>query len=281
MPNLLTTANLFCGFFSIIKSLEGQFEFASWLIILATFFDFMDGRVARMTGSQSDFGVEFDSLSDLTTFCVAPAILSYTWGLFHFGKFGVAACFLFCACGALRLARFNVQSEGVEKFNFQGLPTPAGGGNIACFVIFFQNYFETFELKNYFLLFLTIALGLLMVSSVKYRSFKKVKRTSFIFMVCMIACIFIVAAEPEIMFFVMAITYVLTGMIEWVWKSPQKIRSLKDLLQHFYYERREKFIYEDDDDGDGDGDGDEDDDVCVTTSKLLKNKHLGAEENEE
>ena len=109
LPNLLTTANLFCGFFSITKTLSGDFVFAVWLIVLAGLFDFLDGRVARMTHTQSRFGTEYDSLADLSTFCMSPAVLAYNWDLKTFDKIGIAACFLYFACGALRLARFNVQ----------------------------------------------------------------------------------------------------------------------------------------------------------------------------
>lgn len=245
LPNLITTANLFCGFFSITRSLEGHFEYAAWLVILATFFDFLDGRVARITGTQSDFGVEYDSLADLTTFCMAPAILAYRWGLYEFGKFGIAACFLFFACGALRLARYNVQVESVERDNFQGLPSPSSGGTICAFVIFFQEFLPTFQLGSLLLIFTTVCLGLLMVSSVKYRSFKKIRRTSFLFLVAVIGIIFVFTAKPEAMFFIFAVGYVLTGVAEWIWKSPQKIRNLTDLIQHLYNARKEQFIYDD------------------------------------
>lgn len=239
LPNLLTTANLFCGFFSIIKTLSGDFVFASWLVVLAGFFDFLDGRVARMTGSQTDFGVEYDSLSDLTTFCMAPAVLAYHWALSPFGKFGFAACFLYFACGALRLARFNVQAGSVEKVNFQGLPTPSAAGTMVSYVLFCDHVFGNPH-NSYFLLGMTVFLALLMVSNVRYRSFKKTKRTSFFKLVCIVTGLFIIASQPEIMLFVVGVVYVLLGVIVWLWESPQKIRSAGDLLQRFFEDRREE-----------------------------------------
>lgn len=257
LPNLLTTANLFCGFFAITKSIQGyrqdmqgEFVFAAWMIILAGFLDGLDGRVARLTKTQSDFGVEYDSLADLTTFCMAPAVLMYTWALVSYGKFGIAACFLFFACGALRLARFNIQASGVEKMNFQGLPTPSAGGFAAASLIFYEHIhehlFSLSEPPSLLILIMVVGLGLLMVSNVKYRSFKKIKRASFFFMVCALGIIFIVAAQPEIMFFVIGVIYVTSGIVEWIWRSPEKIRNLKDLIQRFFQEKKKDSEYFDD-----------------------------------
>lgn len=247
LPNLLTTANLFCGFFSITKSLNGEFVFAAWLVVFAGFFDFLDGRVARMTGTQSDFGVEFDSLSDLTTFCMAPAILAFQWSLWSFGKIGIAACFLFFACGALRLARFNVQAGSVEKVDFQGLPTPAAGGTLVSFVVFYSHWIGVGQNPRSFLvLAMVAALGLLMVSNVKYRSAKKVQRTSFVFFVVLVTIVFFLAAQPETMFFAVGVLYVSAGLMEWIWTSPQKIRNLTDLMVRIYNHRRENFVYDED-----------------------------------
>src|SRR5215510_7754264 len=118
LPSLFTTASLFCGFYSIIHSINGDFLIAAWAIMFAGVFDAMDGRVARLTKSETEFGLEYDSLVDAASFCLAPAILAYTWSLHVLGRFGWAAAFLFFACGTLRLARFNVQVAGVEKRYF-------------------------------------------------------------------------------------------------------------------------------------------------------------------
>lgn len=257
IPNLITTANLFCGFFSIIKSISGQFEFAAYLVVLAGFFDFLDGRVARMMKMQSDFGVEYDSLADLTTFCLAPALLAYNFGLNQFGKFGLGACFLYFACGALRLARFNVQSSTVEKVNFQGAPSPTAGGMMVSWVLF---HLETMGMPTYrgfglyVMLGITVGMALLMVSSVEYRSFKKLKRGSFLFLVIVVSAVFLITAQPNIMFFIIGVIYVSIGLIGWLWKSPEKIRGIRALVVRLYNERREDLVYEDEDE-------DEDEDV--------------------
>ena len=124
LPNLMTTANLFCGFFSIIHSIKGDFKYASIAIVVAAIFDMLDGRLARLTRATSKFGAEYDSLCDLVSFGLAPGLLLYLWALSPFGRLGWIACFLMVACGALRLARFNVQAGVVEKNYFQGLPIP-------------------------------------------------------------------------------------------------------------------------------------------------------------
>lgn len=250
LPNLLTMAGLFCGFFAIVQAIQEHYTFSSWLIILATFFDFLDGSIARMTKTQSEFGFEFDSLSDMTTFCVAPAVLMYHWSLYDFGKFGIAACFLFMVCGALRLARFNTQAFGIEKFDFQGLPSPAAGGSLATCVIFFHHVFGYGKNPSLIVMTMTVALGLLMVSNVKYRSFKKINRASFLFLVCLAAGVFIISAQPEIMFFVVAMLYVGIGVAEWIWNSPKRIRNFKDLVLRVYNDRRERLLYDDEDEED-------------------------------
>ncbi|MBF0106105.1 MAG: CDP-diacylglycerol--serine O-phosphatidyltransferase [Deltaproteobacteria bacterium] len=279
LPNLLTTANLFCGFFSITKAIQGDYVFAAWMIILAGFFDGLDGRLARLTHTQSDFGIEYDSLSDLTTFCMAPAVLMFTWALNGYGKFGIAACFLFFACGALRLARFNIQADGVEKVNFQGLPTPSGGGFCAATLVFHNHLFGSQSPPSLVILIMVVGLGLLMVSNVKYRSFKKIKRASFLFMICMVGIIFIVAAQPEVMFFVIGVVYVTSGIIEWIWKSPEKIRNLKDLIQRFFDEKRRDSEYFDEGDlvidPDDEPIDDEDNDVAVPVSVPEEKNHNG------
>src|SRR5471030_2470512 len=135
LPNLLTTGNMFFGFYSMIQSLSGNFTMAAYAIIWAAVFDTLDGRVARLTRSTSKFGMEYDSLSDLVSFGVAPAILLYQWALKPFDRLGWLACFLFLACGALRLARFNVQVASIEKKYFQGLPIPMAAGIVATSVM--------------------------------------------------------------------------------------------------------------------------------------------------
>jgi CDP-diacylglycerol--serine O-phosphatidyltransferase len=238
LPNLLTTANLFCGFLSITRTLQEDFVEAAWLVVLAGLFDFLDGRVARMTNTQSDFGLQYDTLSDLTAFCMAPAVLVYHWSLQGFGKFGMAAAFLYFACGALRLARFNVQVGNVEKNRFQGLPTPAAAGTLISYVIFSDYVFGPGRQQSYVLPFMTIALAVLMVSNVKYRSFKELnRRASFFFLVCVVGIIVVVAARPEVNMFVFGVLYASAGVVEWIWTSPQKLRSFQSVVRRFFEDR--------------------------------------------
>lgn len=238
LPNLLTTANLFCGFLSITKTLAGDFVAASWIVVIAGFFDFADGRVARMTKTQSDFGVEYDSLSDLTTFCMAPAILAYQWSLHSYNRLGLAVSFLFFVCGALRLARFNVQSSSVEKEGFQGLPTPAGAGMIVSFVIFSTRVWGE-AVRPAFFIGLMVFLAILMVSNVKYRSFKKLdRRHSFVLLLGVVVTIAVILAEPEINLFLFGCVFVSVGLVEWLWKSPQRIKNFGELVHSFFEDRR-------------------------------------------
>lgn len=235
LPNLLTTANMFCGYFSIIQSIKGNYTFAVWLVVLAGFFDFWDGRVARMTNTQSDFGVEYDSLADLCTFGMAPAILAYEWGLHMFGRVGVAACFLYFCCGALRLARFNVQSSDVERVDFQGMPSPAAAGIVVSYTLFHEFIFGMPENPPVALLVVALLTGLLMVSNVVYKSAKGVRRrTNFLTLIGVVALIFLIASQPEIMLFSIGVAYTLYGVIGWVIKSPQKIKGLKSFASRFY-----------------------------------------------
>src|ERR1700677_259559 len=128
VPNIVTTGNMFCGFYSMIASMHGDFMPASWAIIAASIFDMLDGRIARLTKATSQFGLEYDSLSDLISFGVAPAVLLYQWALQPYDRLGWLASFLYLACGALRLARFNVNSSALPKNYFQGLPIPMAAG---------------------------------------------------------------------------------------------------------------------------------------------------------
>ena len=141
LPNLFTTANIFCGFFAMISTMKQNYLYAAYAIVVAAIFDQFDGRLARLTRSTSKFGAEYDSLCDVVSFGVAPAFLMFHWALQPFGRLGWMACFLYVACGAIRLARFNVQVNIIEKNYFQGLPIPMAGGIVASSVLAF------FELK--------------------------------------------------------------------------------------------------------------------------------------
>jgi len=229
LPNLFTSASLFMGFYSIIASIQEKFYPAAIAIIISLIFDGLDGRVARMTNTTSKFGAEYDSLADLIAFGLAPALLAYTWAISIDGKPGWIAGFLFVACGALRLARYNIQIGLIDSKYFNGLPIPAAACVIATTVIFFDHIgFEgAFHDPYYMILILVVALSLLMVSSIKYYSFKNMNlRSRMPFKILLIAIfIFLIFYyKPEIMAFVIMVGYALSGPIWWVFKFIQKLR---------------------------------------------------------
>ncbi|MBI2609415.1 MAG: CDP-diacylglycerol--serine O-phosphatidyltransferase [Deltaproteobacteria bacterium] len=215
LPNLFTSGNLFCGFFSVIASLKGDFKKAALALFIASVFDFLDGRVARMTKTYSRFGEEYDSLADVISFGVAPAVMMYLWALKPYGRIGWLAAFLFLACGALRLARFNVQAQSIEKRHFQGLPIPMAAGVIASSVLLFVDYFSE-GTKNIYMLSITFVLAFLMVSEIRYRSFKDfdLKDTrSFGLLVGVVLLLIIFAIHPELALFTLFTTYTASGVV--------------------------------------------------------------------
>lgn len=232
LPNIITTGSLFCGFVSVISSIKGDHVRAAWMILLAGVFDMLDGRVARLTRTHSDFGTEYDSLCDLASFGLAPAILAYTWTLYQFKQFGWAAAFLFFACGALRLARYNVQSGDVERKHFQGLPIPVAAIVLASYVIFHHQWKGVVEVSSYLTLFLTVGLALLMVSTVPYRSFKKIdfkRRESFFVLVILAVVLFVIASAPSETLFFFSLLYVASGLVEAAFHFLRRHKLLEDL----------------------------------------------------
>ena len=215
LPNLLTTANMFFGFYGIIYAIKGDFVTAAYAIVAAAVFDLLDGRVARLTNATSKFGAQYDSLSDLISFCVAPSLLLFLWSLQPFGRIGWLASFFYVACGALRLARFNVQKDVTDSSYFQGLPTPMAGGIVASSVLAFTDLqFEA--AKSLALLAMTFLLGLVMVTSFNYRNFKDLdlkKRLPFKYLVGGVFLFAIVAIHPEVTLFILFLTYAILGAI--------------------------------------------------------------------
>jgi CDP-diacylglycerol--serine O-phosphatidyltransferase len=214
LPNLFTTANLFCGFYSAIASMKGMYEIAAVTILIAVVLDSLDGRIARMTHTTSKFGGEYDSLCDLVTFGVAPAILLYNWSLLSYGKLGWLAAFLFVVCGALRLARFNVQIGVIDSRFFNGLPIPGGAAVLATGVILFYYLGGEGRFPSWSIMIGEVAIALFMVSSIKYYSFKDLNffsRKPFMSFVLIVLVLVIVVANPEIMLFTFAFGYSLSG----------------------------------------------------------------------
>ncbi|HEY3347116.1 MAG TPA: CDP-diacylglycerol--serine O-phosphatidyltransferase [Nitrospirota bacterium] len=233
LPNLLTTCGLFFGFYSIIASLHQQFERAAWAIIIAAVFDALDGWVARMTKSTSKFGVELDSLSDLVSFGVAPALLMYIWALEPFKRLGWVGAFLFVACGAFRLARFNVQMVGSEKKWFTGLPIPGGAGFISAFVIFYIDKISPTEPpQTPWVLFMVYVLALLMISTVKFHSLKEINvrdRRPFWMLLAALGIIAAVAMFPQIVLFAIAVVYVSWALIEFILTFSKRRAKMKNM----------------------------------------------------
>lgn len=229
LPNLVTTGNIFCGFFAAIMSIKGQFLFAAYAIVAAAIFDQMDGRLARLTRSTSKFGAEYDSLCDLVSFGMAPALLLYQWALYPLGRLGWVACFLYVTCGALRLARFNVQANVVEKNYFQGLPIPMAAGIVASSVLAFQDL-EMDPVGNIGLLVMTILLAIVMVSNFRYRSFKDLdlkERLPFRYLVLGVGIVVVVTLRPEVMLFVLFMSYATLGAVFGVFKLGKKARQIR------------------------------------------------------
>lgn len=215
LPNLITTLNMFMGYVAIIQAIKGEFLFAAYAIVAAAVFDLLDGRVARMTRSMSKFGAEYDSLCDLVSFGVAPGVLLYLWALQPFGRVGWLVSFLFAACGALRLARFNVQANIIEKAYFQGLPIPMAAGIVASSVLAFKDL-DLDPQGSYGLLAMTILLAFVMVSTFRYRSFKDIDlkhRLPFRYLVAGVLLFAVVAVRPEVMLFAVFMTYAVLGAI--------------------------------------------------------------------
>ena len=211
---------MFAGFYSIISSINGDFTIAAISILIAMMWDTLDGRVARLTNTQSAFGAEYDSLADLVSFGLAPALLVYQWTLYELGRFGWLAAFVYLACAALRLARFNTQIGTADKRYFQGLPSPAAAGVIASMIWLKIWTFASFDsdvisMGYYLGAGITILCGLLMVSNVRYYSFKEFdsKKASFRFLLIVILSLIILVYKPNIILFTGFFVYLLSGPV--------------------------------------------------------------------
>ncbi len=217
LPNALTLCGMFLGFYAILASFKGSFIHAAWAILIANIFDGLDGWVARMTHSTTKFGIELDSLSDLIAFGVAPAVLLYGWSLHYFGRLGWGAAFLYVMCGALRLARFNVQMGSAESKAFTGMPIPGAATIAASSVLFYHEMWGSLGGKNYLILALIVVLAILMVSTLRYHGLKEIdpkRRKPFWILVVFVIVLVLIAMHPENMIFISAMGYMLWGIIE-------------------------------------------------------------------
>ena len=218
MPNVLTTFGLFAGFFAIVLATKGQYADAAIAIFVAMLFDGLDGRVARLTNTQSSFGEQYDSMADMLSFCVAPALLVYFWQFSDLGKIGWLGAFVYTAAGALRLARFNTQIGVEDKRYFQGLPSPAAAALVAGMVWTKQSIGVT-EYDQYLTLvswIILVGAGVLMVSNIRYYSFKEINlkgRSSFKLLLVATLIIIVITLWPSVILFVFFLVYALSGLI--------------------------------------------------------------------
>jgi len=217
LPNLFTTGSLFAGFYGVVAAINSLFDIAAIAIIIAMLLDGIDGRVARLTNTQSDLGAEYDSLADMVSFGLAPALIVYYWSLSGLGKLGWLAAFLYTAATALRLARFNTQTDKTDKQFFQGLPSPAAAGLVAA-VIWFGSLFDFRESGTMVVatLIVTIGAALLMVSNVRYYSFKDFDlrgRVPFVSILAVVMVFILVSLEPAVILLVIFAAYTLSGPV--------------------------------------------------------------------
>lgn len=230
LPNMITTLSLFSGFLGILWSIDGQFEAAAMAILFAALMDGLDGKVARLTNTASEFGVQYDSLADLVAFGVSPALLMWQWQLHSFGRLGIAVAFIFMACGALRLARFNVSTAVTSKKFFVGMPIPAAGCSLVT-MVFFKDFVPVWGLPLLpaAVLGMTLLLGILMVSRVRYISFKEygfLKAHPFSSMVTVLLVFSLVASQPKLLGFILCLGYTVSGLAYTFIILPRRNREL-------------------------------------------------------
>lgn len=223
LPNLLTLGALFSGFYAVIAGMSGDFNEAGWAIFIAGILDGLDGRIARLTNTQSAFGAQFDSLSDMVSFGVAPALIMFSWALDTLGNVGWAASFIYMSCAALRLARFNVQLGTVDKRFFLGLQSPLAAA-VVTFVPWAGYHYglEVTPIIAYLAAILTVFAGLLMISNYHYFSFKELQfkgTVPYIVFIFAVVLLVVVAQNPHEVLLTMAVIYALSGPFSWVYRT--------------------------------------------------------------
>ncbi len=222
LPNMITLAALFGGFYSVVMAMNGQFELATVGIFAAMVLDSLDGRVARMTNTQSAFGEQMDSLSDMVSFGAAPALVAYEWALRDIGRWGWVAAFVYCACAALRLARFNVNTTVVDKRYFQGLPSPSAAALVCGFIWLMTDSGVQPSTVNWVMFVLTLFAGLTMVTNVPFYSFKdfRIKRSvPFAAIVLVALGIAVIGIHPPTVLFALFVVYSLSGYAVYAWRK--------------------------------------------------------------
>jgi CDP-diacylglycerol--serine O-phosphatidyltransferase len=233
LPNLMTTGCLFAGFYAIVAAIDGNFIRAGIAVYVAMLFDGLDGRIARWTGTESTFGKEYDSLADMVAFGVAPAIVTYQWGVVRIAEYGDAwrrfawvVAFFYAAAAALRLARFNARAPTADKRYFEGLPSPSAAATVAAFIWFFSQWREPGLTGLIVAVTVTGLAGALMVSSFAYPSLKQVdvdRRVKFAYFIIVPLFFFFIALDPPTMLFAMFATYALSAPALWLWRRFMRV----------------------------------------------------------
>ncbi len=230
LPNLFTTAALFSGFYAIVQAMNGRFEFSAIAIFVAMVFDGLDGRIARLTHTQSAFGAEYDSLSDMVSFGAAPSLVIYEWALKDLGKLGWVAAFIYCAGAALRLARFNTNLDVVDKRYFQGLPSPAAAALVAGLVWVLHGLGYTGDEARWYACIITIFAGVTMVSNIPYWSGKDInlrRSVPFIIIAAIALAFALIGIYPEGMMFGLFLCYALSGYVVVTWRWMNQARHTR------------------------------------------------------
>lgn len=228
LPNLFTTASLFAGFYAIVQAMNGAFDLAAVAIFVAMILDSLDGRVARLTRTQSEFGAEFDSLSDMVSFGAAPALIMYEWALKDMGRLGWIAAFTYCAAAALRLARFNTNIDIVDKRFFQGLPSPAAAALVVGFIWVSDDFgIRREDVLRAIACAFTFFAGITMVTNIRFYSFKDLnfrRSVPFWAALLMVLSLLLVSANPPLVLFGVFVAYSVSGYVYWLWNF-RKARS--------------------------------------------------------
>jgi CDP-diacylglycerol--serine O-phosphatidyltransferase len=228
LPNLFTLAALFGGFYAIVMAMNGRFDQAAIGVFCAMVLDSLDGRVARMTNTQSAFGEQMDSLSDMVSFGAAPALIAYVWGLTSLGRWGWIAAFVYCACAALRLARFNVNTAVVDKSYFQGLPSPAAAALVAGFIWLMTEAGVKGQDVRWYMFALTLYAGLTMVTNVPFYSFKDIslkRSVPFVVIVLIALGIAVINIDPPTVMFGLFMLYGVSGYALYGWRKAKGLQT--------------------------------------------------------
>lgn len=228
LPNLFTLAALFSGFFAIVAAMKGSFQESAIAIFLAMIFDGLDGRIARLTNTQTHFGAELDSLSDMVCFGAAPALVAYSWALGDLGKTGWLAAFVFTAATALRLARFNTQPSKLSGRYFQGLPCPAAAATIAAIIWLCDDMGVVGRGIDWLVALFSVGIGLLMVSNIRYHSFKEIDfkgKVPFVAILLAVVLLILIAINPPKVLTIMFVSYVLSGLLLSIWRRLTRVKK--------------------------------------------------------